>query len=439
MLFYIFLIQFSSVASQDQTLSPAIANIQYGDVVNEQITRDGIVTFTFDGSAGDVIVISANSNDFDTFLELYSPNDDLLAFNDDFNNLNALIGPFELTLDGTYTIAVWSYWVNPSGNFALSLLTEDMIVDLSEVELIPIANEVNVSGGDLIYQFELNQGDLATTVVTAWDPIVAIIISPSGNVVGTVDFSQPFRFQASETGTYFFNVLWIAESSTTREYEVIEGCTRDGRCATNTETEFIEIPNEVSFSIAYHVQSDGSTQTTTNTTNTEEENRSMSSAATSESGDLCSSSSDTVTITLNIHEVIIYSSVEATVAFSSGGDEAVLIYGIARVSDNELDFGADFEYAAFWEADAYDGDTFSNLDGILRTINCGSDIVIVIEAQEEDFGSPRILGTEIIEFALVNSEIPTFEPNTEIRFTGQFDTAYDYGIYYTITISQEEN
>lgn len=74
------------------------------------------VTYTLDGHAGDVIVISAVSRDFDSYLTLKGPDGDEIARDDDSGgSLNARIGPVNLPEDGSYTIVVSSFSASSDG------------------------------------------------------------------------------------------------------------------------------------------------------------------------------------------------------------------------------------------------------------------------------------------------------------------------------------
>lgn len=78
--------------------------------------------WTFSGRAGDIVVIAMNSSDVDSYLELYSPNGQQAAFNDDGGTgLNSLIDGYRLPANGTYTIWAHTFAHNSLGNYSLSL------------------------------------------------------------------------------------------------------------------------------------------------------------------------------------------------------------------------------------------------------------------------------------------------------------------------------
>jgi len=87
-----------------QTSTP----IAYGGSVEGQFT-EGVteIYYTFTGAAGDLIVahMTASSTPFDSYLILQDPSGAQIAYNDDGGgNLNSMIGPFALPVDGTYTL-----------------------------------------------------------------------------------------------------------------------------------------------------------------------------------------------------------------------------------------------------------------------------------------------------------------------------------------------
>jgi hypothetical protein len=82
--------------------------VVYGEAVTGEITGDANrVGYTFEGSAGDVIVISMVAEDpgLDSYLELYDSAEEMLIYDDDGGgSLNSLIGPYVLPADDTYTV-----------------------------------------------------------------------------------------------------------------------------------------------------------------------------------------------------------------------------------------------------------------------------------------------------------------------------------------------
>ncbi len=98
-------------------------SLSYGDTVTGTLnqTQD---SWTFEGRAGDSVTIAMTSADFDTYLELYGPDGQVVTTNDDGGQgLNSLIDNFVLPADGTYTIVARSFANAGTGSYSLSLVT----------------------------------------------------------------------------------------------------------------------------------------------------------------------------------------------------------------------------------------------------------------------------------------------------------------------------
>ena len=85
--------------------------ISVGETVAGTVTEDvPSHTYIFNANAGERVIITLVSDDFDTFLTLLDVHGDELQTDDDSaGNLDSRIGPIELPEDGTYTIVAASY------------------------------------------------------------------------------------------------------------------------------------------------------------------------------------------------------------------------------------------------------------------------------------------------------------------------------------------
>lgn len=80
-----------------------------------------MIDWYFDGFAGTEITIRLNSDDFDAYLQLYAPNGDLFAENDDhLSSTNSQI-TITLTTDGIYRVVVSAYYGDMQGSYNLTL------------------------------------------------------------------------------------------------------------------------------------------------------------------------------------------------------------------------------------------------------------------------------------------------------------------------------
>lgn len=78
---------------------------------------------TFDGQAGDHIILTITEADFDTLMILRGPDGEALIHNDDASNntLRSLIAGYDLPQDGQYTVVIAAHDDAASGEFELDL------------------------------------------------------------------------------------------------------------------------------------------------------------------------------------------------------------------------------------------------------------------------------------------------------------------------------
>jgi hypothetical protein len=112
----------TTLTTTSATSTPVAGTISYGDTIQASMETFGTMTWTFEGTAADVVTISATANAeaLDLFMTLRGP-DDVPQFSDDDSggNLNPLISNFTLASSGTYTIELLS--IGGSGEYTLSL------------------------------------------------------------------------------------------------------------------------------------------------------------------------------------------------------------------------------------------------------------------------------------------------------------------------------
>ncbi|MFN8371333.1 MAG: pre-peptidase C-terminal domain-containing protein [Anaerolineae bacterium] len=95
--------------------------LEYGDSVDGQLDQNQ-QSWTFEGEEGDVITISLESDDFNTYVEIYTEDGELLeSDNNGGDGSNSLISELELPQDTTYTIVVSSFRNEGSGAYTLTL------------------------------------------------------------------------------------------------------------------------------------------------------------------------------------------------------------------------------------------------------------------------------------------------------------------------------
>jgi hypothetical protein len=103
--------------------------LAYGDSVEIEPSGTELITFTFEGTEGDVITITAVSQgNEDTSLSLIDSDNDEVAHSDDDNGLNPAIRRFELRATGEYTVELEA--------FNDSLLYSNIDVSIEETDLL---------------------------------------------------------------------------------------------------------------------------------------------------------------------------------------------------------------------------------------------------------------------------------------------------------------
>jgi len=155
---------------------------------------------TFEGRAGQSVTIDMESREGDTYLMLYGPDGDRIAFNDDFEGLNSRI---ETTLpdNGEYTIIATSFSDDDTFSYDLSVseggdggpvnatdLRSISYGETAEGEIDEQDPESNIYRG--YYEpvtFEGSAGDDARIEMTSRDDTYLILLAPNGTVVGEND------------------------------------------------------------------------------------------------------------------------------------------------------------------------------------------------------------------------------------------------------------
>ena len=86
--------------------------------------------YTFEGSAGQVITVTLESPDFDTYLAVFSPTDELLGEHDDINkkNTNSQL-TITLEITGKYRVIVNSYDKTGRGEYNLQVIQSGQTSD----------------------------------------------------------------------------------------------------------------------------------------------------------------------------------------------------------------------------------------------------------------------------------------------------------------------
>ncbi len=188
--------------------------ISYGAPVSGEITNEAPeLLYTFQGSAGDTIIITmtASQPGLDSFLELRGPDGQTLVADDDSGgNLNSLIGPYALPADGTYTVVATRFMRqqgSSSGPFTLLVdqasmtpisVNEATTVELSDSQPVAFFSYANM-GRQVFSLSAQGQGGEAGFVVSVRDTAGSIV----NQVYGAPDGSALLDpLVLSQEGTY---------------------------------------------------------------------------------------------------------------------------------------------------------------------------------------------------------------------------------------------
>lgn len=98
-----------------------VFHLQYGDTRTATLREGDVDFWTFDGAAGDTVLIRMATDYADPYLLLIDPNGQIVAYNDDYCQLNSQIGPLSLLADGRYTIAARLFNSEGESTYAINL------------------------------------------------------------------------------------------------------------------------------------------------------------------------------------------------------------------------------------------------------------------------------------------------------------------------------
>ncbi len=202
--------------------------LDYDDVQEGEL-RDGVGEFwAFEGAEGDFVTISLSSDEFDTYVELLSPNGAQLANNDDITdeNRNSRLDRVQLPTEGTYIIVVRGYLDTARGNYTVTITSESTILGSSDDPIIvgaigygeAVDGNLTTAGGDA-WTFDGTGGDVVTISLTSqvFDTVV-ILKDPNGVAItsdddsGTLLNSLIENFELRTSGTYTIVVQGVQAS-----------------------------------------------------------------------------------------------------------------------------------------------------------------------------------------------------------------------------------
>jgi hypothetical protein len=235
------------VSSVGVTFAQGTLPIEYGDSLTGRIINpEKGILYSFDGSAGDEIVLQAASDDIDVYVRLGDIDGNILAENDDISkgDTNAEV---TLTLEdnGTYFFAVLGY---DAGDYTVSL---DAARAGGSDDDIPVLEYGDTATGEtidmdnaVIYTFEGERGDEVVVLATSSEvDTYLVMIDEEGEVIGENDNYEKGTTDAAisvelpSDGFYYIGVF--AEDS--GEFEIglfaVEGGASNGDISTVSNDE----------------------------------------------------------------------------------------------------------------------------------------------------------------------------------------------------------
>ncbi len=218
--------------------------IAYGDEVEAtQRSNDGDY-WVFEGAEGDLIDIQMASENFDTYLELYNEDGDLIAANDDAGDLQHSRIAFMLPADGNYFILARSFGNNSRREdytLSLSLVDPDQVIAYGDEVEGRVSDDVGEA-----WLFIGTEGDVVTismdsdiidTYLELYDP-TGLLIALNDDSGGTLD-SQITNFALPSDGLYTIIARSFAGGSSGAYTLTLEGTagSGDGRSRGGDEVE----------------------------------------------------------------------------------------------------------------------------------------------------------------------------------------------------------
>jgi hypothetical protein len=152
-----------STDDDDSSDEHASTNVQ---VIEGRLTQDN-ESIEFEGEEGQYVIISVESDDFDTLATVYDEDYYEIAYNDDsLGELNSRIGPLLLPYSGNYTLEVsQSYYVEDDiseGEFVVTIEFVS-VASIEYDESTPF--ELNSETSALYYELPVESGDSLNIVV----------------------------------------------------------------------------------------------------------------------------------------------------------------------------------------------------------------------------------------------------------------------------------
>lgn len=160
-----------------------------GDIEGDLNAETPLIVYSFEGRKGDVISISMDSDDLDSYLTIAPASDlaDAAQRDDDSGgNLDSLITPYIVPGTGTYFVTAASYDADAEGEFEVQIdRLEPAPITVGDTVEAELSEQARV----LLYRFEGQAGQVIDLVVDSaveFDTTMTIL-GPDGSQVGFND------------------------------------------------------------------------------------------------------------------------------------------------------------------------------------------------------------------------------------------------------------
>ncbi|MEP6987633.1 MAG: pre-peptidase C-terminal domain-containing protein, partial [Chloroflexota bacterium] len=193
--------------------------IDYYQTINAYLDRNQEPAYTFKGTKGDIVTISASAA-FDSNLTLKGPDGNVLITNDDSaNSINPIIEFFTLPTTGEYTIVLRGYSADSLGTYTITLSKGESNFNRTTPITYGSTFKGHLdAGAQVAFTFTGNAGDrISVTVDSNFDPNL-LLRDDQGNLITQDDDSggrlQPALtdFRLPRTGNYVLIVDAFSET-----------------------------------------------------------------------------------------------------------------------------------------------------------------------------------------------------------------------------------
>ncbi|MEQ8677099.1 MAG: pre-peptidase C-terminal domain-containing protein [Aggregatilineales bacterium] len=147
-----------------------VPSIEYGETITARTNSRSSIDYTFSGTSGDVVTISLDSNDFDTYLELFRSGRQVTFDDDGGSGLNSMISNFTLPSTDTYTIRVRAFNNRSfSGDYTLTLTENGNTSTSNVINYNQSLSRTTRSTTGIDYIFSGTSGDVVTISLDSSD------------------------------------------------------------------------------------------------------------------------------------------------------------------------------------------------------------------------------------------------------------------------------